>query len=209
MAHQFMLSPVELGGAISPHLIMDVNDLLFSNLLGLRWHLFIIFLKKIFLALLGLHYARAFSSRTEWGLLSGCSAPASHCGGSLVVEHRLWCQGSEFVADRFSWPVPCGTFLDQRKTNPRPLHWQADSSPLDHREVLFIILICIFLTAIEVPQFYVLCISSSLNWLFISFDYLYWIICFFLLIYRSYLYILDRSFYFRSCQYFILISFVF
>ena len=36
MAHQFMLSPVELGGAISPHLIMDVNDLLFSNLLGLR-----------------------------------------------------------------------------------------------------------------------------------------------------------------------------
>ena len=81
MAHQFMLSPVELGGATSPHLIMGANDLLLSNLIGLRWHLFIIFFKNLFLALLGLPYTRAFSSHSEWGLLSGCSAPASHCGG--------------------------------------------------------------------------------------------------------------------------------
>ena len=37
------------------------------------------------------------------------------------------------VAHRFSCPTACEIFLDQG-LNPRPLHWQADSHPLDHRE---------------------------------------------------------------------------
>ena len=39
-------------------------------------------------ALLG--SAQAFSSCSEWGLLSSCGVQASHCSGfSLVVEHGL------------------------------------------------------------------------------------------------------------------------
>ena len=33
--------------------------------------------------------ARAFSSCSEWALLSGCGAQPSHCGGFSVAEHRL------------------------------------------------------------------------------------------------------------------------
>ena len=35
----------------------------------------------------------------------------------------------------FSCPVPCGIYPDQGSI-PQPLHWQADSHPLYHREVL-------------------------------------------------------------------------
>ena len=41
--------------------------------------------------------------------------------GSVVVVHGLSC--SEV----------CGIFLGQ-ELNPCPLHWQADSQPLDHQE---------------------------------------------------------------------------
>jgi len=41
-----------------------------------------LFLKYLFMAVLSLHcFAGFFSSCGEWGLLSGCSAQASHCGG--------------------------------------------------------------------------------------------------------------------------------
>ena len=44
----------------------------------------------LFLAALGLHCcAWAFSSCSKWGLLSSCSAQASHCGSFSCQEHGL------------------------------------------------------------------------------------------------------------------------
>ena len=40
--------------------------------------------------------------------------------------------GSEVVMHGLSLPVAYGIFLDQ-VSNPCPLHWQADSQPLDHQ----------------------------------------------------------------------------
>ena len=40
-----------------------------------------------FLVALGVGGAQAFSSCSEQGLLSSCSAWASHCGDFLVAEH--------------------------------------------------------------------------------------------------------------------------
>ena len=75
---------------------------------------------------------------------SNCSAPASACGGFLLRSvgswvHWLssWCSWA--LEHRFSncgklvsLPMACGIFPDQG-SNPCPLHWQADSSPLDHQ----------------------------------------------------------------------------
>ena len=47
--------------------------------------------------------------------------------GSLVAEHEL--QGEQALvaaAHRLSRSAACGIFPDQG-SNPRPLHWQADS----------------------------------------------------------------------------------
>ena len=44
----------------------------------------------------------------------------SRCAGSVVVAHGHSCS------------VACGIFPDQG-SNPRPLHWQADSQPLRHQ----------------------------------------------------------------------------
>lgn len=80
--------------------------------------------------------AWAFSSRREWGSLSGCRAWASHCGGfslwGFSTEHRLWgVQASGAVVHGLGCREACGTILDQGP-NPRPLHWQVDSQPLGH-----------------------------------------------------------------------------
>ena len=74
-----------------------------------------------------------FSSCGKRGLLSGLGTWASHCRsfsrwgtqalasvGSVVVIHRLSCSSS--------WRI----FLNQ-ESNPRLLHWQADSHPLNHQ----------------------------------------------------------------------------
>ena len=50
---------------------------------------------------------------------------------SLVSEHRLQSTGSIVVAQELCFQT-CGIFLDQG-SNPSPLHWQADSQPLDHQ----------------------------------------------------------------------------
>ena len=50
---------------------------------------------------------------------------ASRCGGSRRA-------GSVVVAHGPSCSAACGIFPDQG-SNPRPLHWQADSQPLHHQ----------------------------------------------------------------------------
>ena len=78
MTDQFMLPPFKLGGAISPPLIMDANALLFSNLIGLKWQLFIIFFKN-------------FTFGSVGSFMHGLSlaAPLLTAVASLVVEHPL------------------------------------------------------------------------------------------------------------------------
>ena len=76
----------------------------------------------LFVAALGLcSCTRACSSCSGRGLLSSCGAWASHCGG---FSCRTWALG-------LCCPTACGIFQD-RGSNPCPLHWQVDSSPLDH-----------------------------------------------------------------------------
>ena len=65
-------------------------------------------------------WAWAFSSCSEWGLLSSCRARAP--------EHRLSSCGA--------WaqlPTACRIVPDQG-LNPCPLHWQEDFQPLDDQE---------------------------------------------------------------------------
>ena len=71
---------------------------------------------------------RALSSCSEQGLLSRCT----HWGASPAAEHRLQSTGSVVVADGLSCPEACGIFLEQG-SNLYPLHWQADSEPLNHQ----------------------------------------------------------------------------
>ena len=53
---------------------------------------------------------------------------------SLVAEHGLLgTQASVVVAHGLSFPEAYEIFLDQR-LSLCPLHWQADSQPLDHQE---------------------------------------------------------------------------
>ena len=61
----------------------------------------------------------AFSTSGEWGLLSGCRA--SHCGGSLVAEHRLSRPGAQAHCSG-----ACGVFPEQG-SNLCPLPWQGHS----------------------------------------------------------------------------------
>ena len=57
------------------------------------------------------------------------------------------------MACGLSCSVACRIFLDQ-KFDPCLLHWEADSHPLCHQEVLVVVLICIFLMANEVDHLF-------------------------------------------------------
>ena len=87
-----------------------------------------IFLIYLFLAVLGLLCCKqAFSSCGEWGLLSSCPAPASHCCGfSYCGAQALATWASVLVVHGLSCPMACGIFLDQG-LNLCPLYWQVDS----------------------------------------------------------------------------------
>ena len=91
----------------------------------------------------------SFSSCGEWGLLSHCSAWASHCGGDSCCvcstgfgscgtwAHRLWLVGPRArapccVAPGFSCSTACGIFPGQG-LNLCPLHGQVNSYPLSHQ----------------------------------------------------------------------------
>ena len=63
------------------------------------------------------------------------------CTGSVVVVHRLSCSAA------------CGIFPDQ-ESNLCPLHWQADSYPLYHQEVLILHSFCKFLSFKESSQIF-------------------------------------------------------
>ena len=78
----------------------------------------------------------------EWGLLCSCDERASHCGGFFCCGAQAL-EGMGFscgtwllsagliVAHGLSCSRACGILPDQG-SNPCPLHWQADSLPLNH-----------------------------------------------------------------------------
>ena len=94
-------------------------------------------------------FSQSFSSCSEWRLLfiavhGLLTAVEKHCGlcprgFSCYRAHTLGARisvaedmGSVVLAHRLSCSGPCGIFPDQG-LNPCPLHWEADSCPLDHR----------------------------------------------------------------------------
>ena len=79
----------------------------------------------------GLHWVFAavwaFSSCSEWGLLSSCSVPASHCCGfSCYGAPAQGVQASANVAHGLSCCMACGMFPAQG-LNLCPLHCKVDS----------------------------------------------------------------------------------
>ena len=66
------------------------------------------------------------------GGFSCCEAQALGTWASAVAAHGLQSTGSVVVMNRLSCSLACGLLLEQI-LNPCPLHWQADSQPLDHQ----------------------------------------------------------------------------
>ena len=101
---------------------------------------FLILFIHLFLAALGLRCClRAFSRRGERKLLSSCGAQAPRGSGFSCWQstcsgaRRLQCEcGFSGVAHGPSCPVSCAVLPDE-VSDPRPLHWQADSQPLDQQ----------------------------------------------------------------------------
>ena len=103
------------------------------------------------MAVLGLRScARAFFSCGKWGPLFIAVRGASHYRGpSCCWSTGSRCAGSVIVAHGPSCSAACGILPDQG-SNPRPLHWQADSQPLCHQgspylSILYIV-VCICLS---------------------------------------------------------------
>ena len=72
----------------------------------------------LFMAALGLWcFAQAFSSCSEWELLSNCGAQASHCSDWSSCRARVL---------GLNCSKEYGILLDQG-LNPHPLHWQVYS----------------------------------------------------------------------------------
>ena len=90
-----------------------------------------IYIVYLFIAALGLHCCvGGFLQLSQAGATLHGSLWASHCGGFSCCgaqTRQLWCMGLTAP-----WYV---------KWNLCPLHWQADSHPLNPREVLFKLLI--------------------------------------------------------------------
>ena len=97
----------------------------------------IVLFSYLLLAVLGLWCCvQAFSSCSEWGLLSRCGVRTSHrgrfsCCRAPALEHQLWSTGS-VVVHGLSCSSACRIFLDQG-SNLCLLPWQADSLPLSHQ----------------------------------------------------------------------------
>ena len=118
-----------------------------SHLILFYFILFIYFFKEVilfffflnfgfiylFMAVLGLRFcARAFSSCGKRGPLFITVCGPLIIAASLVAEHRLQTRRLSNCGSRPSCSVACGILPDQG-SNPRPLHWQADSQPLRHQ----------------------------------------------------------------------------
>ena len=80
---------------------------------------------------------QAISSCGEQGLLFVAMCWLLIEVASLIAEHRLESTGSVAAVHGVSCSMTRGIFLDQG-WNPCPLHWQADSLPLDHQGSLII-----------------------------------------------------------------------
>ena len=90
-----------------------------------------IFFVCLFLAVWGLCCCMGFVYLWWAGILSSCSPWASYCSGFFYC--RAWslgCMG--FSSNRLNCSMACEIFLDQG-LGSCPLHWQADSQPLDHQ----------------------------------------------------------------------------
>ena len=88
-----------------------------------------------------------FSSCSKRGQLCSCSVRAYHCSGFSAAEHGLQGMqqvGSVVAAHRLSCSVVCGIFPYQA-SNPRLLHWQADSLPRATREAPLVTILHSFL----------------------------------------------------------------
>ena len=90
-------------------------------------------------------FAFTFCGLSLFAVAGGYSVFAAHrllVVASLITEHRLtvsvvavpwlYSTGSVVAAHGLSCPMPCEIFPGQG-LNPYPLHWQADSYPLDHQ----------------------------------------------------------------------------
>ena len=113
-----------IGGGVNFH---HKSSCLFIFIFLNLFYLFIYFwLCWVFVAV-----RRLFSSCGKQTLRRG--ARASHCSGfSCCGTRALGMQASVVVAHRPSSSAACGIFPDQG-SNPRSLHWQADSQPLRHQ----------------------------------------------------------------------------
>ena len=80
----------------------------------------------------------AVGSSLWWPLLLWCTGPRARGlqwlwhEGSAVAAHGLESTGSIILAHGLSYYMSSGIFPDQG-SNPRLLHWQADSLPLSHQ----------------------------------------------------------------------------
>ena len=89
----------------------------------------------LFVAALGLGFCMRAFSGWGWGRAATlrCGAQASHCCGCFCCRARTLGTGpSAVVAHGLSCSTACEIFLDQG-LNACPLHWQADSQPLNHQ----------------------------------------------------------------------------
>ena len=75
--------------------------------------------------------ALGFPYCSEWVLLSNGSMQASYCSG-FSCRRVPWSAGSGAVTHQPCFSTACGVFLDQGWM-PWRLHWQANSSTLDHQ----------------------------------------------------------------------------
>ena len=82
--------------------------------------------------------------------------PGSRATSSIAVSHGLCCS------------TACGIFPDQG-LNPCPLHWQADSYPLDHQESTMNNLL-IFRPDKKKLRLRLLLLSKTIVWLFLRFS---------------------------------------
>ena len=101
---------------------------------------------------------QALSSCGEQGLLSSCSAWTSYCSAFSYDGAQIL----DSVPRGLSCLRACGTFPDQ-VLNPCPLHWQADSQPLDHKGSPKVALLAWFLNGIS-WIFAVLCFLDWVTW---------------------------------------------
>ena len=100
----------------------------------------VLFFNLLLAALAGSRLALAAASRScSWAVMLPTSlsplcrrAQALELTGFSVAARGPWSTGSVVVAHGLSCSLPCGILQAQRRS-PCSLHWQADSSPVDHK----------------------------------------------------------------------------